>query len=396
MQTFHKEPLPEQIFIKSLCVSAYLFCASSCRHTFVIYFHSMSGFLKTKVDRKHQYLISILSVLVVAGICYVIAPFLGYRVVAFIMLLIVSLIAALFDILPVLLSAILSAFIWNYFFIPPRFTFHVGAAEDVILFIMYFVIALINAALTFKIRQIEKTARQKEEKANTLRLYDTLLHSLSHELRTPISTIIAATDNLQSNNKELTAGNRDQLVTEIAKASFRLNQQVENLLNMSRLEAGFINLKKDWTDISDLVYSTVKKIDEKKPRQKISININPNLPLVKTDKVMLEQIIYNLLNNACLYTKEDSVINVSAINHADILQIIVEDNGEGFPEGEIQNVFDKFYRLKDSKAGGTGLGLSIVKGFAEALKGSVSLKNVSTGGARFTIEIPCEMSNLRM
>ena len=126
--------------------------------------------------------------------------------------------------------------------------------------IMYFLIALINAALTYKIRQVEKASRKKEEKANTVKLYDTLLNSLSHELRTPIATIIAATDNLQSNDK-LTTENKEQLVTEIAKASFRLNQQVENLLNMSRLESGFIKPKKDWCDINEIVYSTVKKIE---------------------------------------------------------------------------------------------------------------------------------------
>jgi two-component system sensor histidine kinase KdpD len=257
------------------------------------------------------------------------------------------------------------------------------------------VIALINAALTYKIRQVEKASRKKEEKANTLKLYDTLLHSLSHELRTPISTIIAATDNLQSSNDNITKENKDQMVSEISKASFRLNQQVENLLNMSRLESGFIQPKKDWCDMNELIYSTVKKIEQNKIHQKITININPDMPLVKTDKMMLEQIVYNLLNNACLYTKDDSKINIIAINHADVLQVTIEDNGEGFPEEEIGNVFDKFYRLKNAKAGGTGLGLSIVKGFAEALKGNVSLKNVSTGGSKFTIEIPCELSHLK-
>jgi two-component system sensor histidine kinase KdpD len=253
---------------------------------------------------------------------------------------------------------------------------------------------MINAVLTYKIRQVEKASRKKEEKANSLKLYDTLLNSLSHELRTPISTIIAATDNLQASNDNLTKENKDQLVSEIAKASFRLNQQVENLLNMSRLESGFIKPKKDWCDINELVYNSVKKIEENKITQKITININPNLPLFKTDKMMLEQIVYNLLNNACLYTKPGSAINISAINHADILQLIIEDNGDGFPEEEIENVFDKFYRLKYSKAGGTGLGLSIVKGFAEALKGNVRLENVSTGGSRFTVNIPCETSYL--
>ena len=194
----------------------------------------------------------------------------------------------------------------------------------------------------------------------------------------------------------MTNENKSQLVTEISKASFRLNQQVENLLNMSRLESGFIQPRKDWCDINDLVYTSVKKIEENKVTQKITININPNIPLIKTDKVMLEQILYNLINNACLYTKKDSTVNISAITHADILQLIVEDNGEGFPEQEIETVFEKFYRLEYSKAGGTGLGLSIVKGFTEALKGNVSLKNISTGGSRFTVEIPCEMSYLNV
>ncbi len=356
----------------------------------------MTGIFTTRINQREQYVISLLLVLAVSGVCYGIAPFLGYRVVAFILLLTVSLIAISFDIFPVLLAAILSAFIWNYFFIPPRFTFHVSTTEDVILFIMYFVIALINAALTYKIRQVEKASRKKEEKANTLKLYDTLLHSLSHELRTPISTIIAATDNLQSKNDNLTKENKDQLVSEIAKASFRLNQQVENLLNMSRLESGVIKPKKDWCDINELVYSTVKKIEQNKIAQKITININPDIPLVKTDKMMLEQVIYNLLNNACLYTKDNSMINIAAIIHADILQLIIEDDGDGFPEDEIENVFDKFYRLNNSKAGGTGLGLSIVKGFTEVLKGNVSLKNVSTGGSKFTIEIPCEISHLKV
>jgi two-component system sensor histidine kinase KdpD len=354
----------------------------------------MDNFFPKKINSSQQYLISIVLILAVSGICMGIASFLGYRGVAFILLLAVSLNAVLFDIWPVMVSAVLSAFIWNFFFIPPRFTIHVTATEDVIFFIMYFVIALINAALTYKIRQMEKSARKKEEKVNSLKLYDTVLNSLSHELRTPISTIIAATDNLQTANGNLSAANKEQLIGEIAQASFRLNQQVENLLNLSRLESGILKPKMDWCDINELVYGIVRKIEENKKSTRIHIHINPSLPLIRTDKIMLEQIIYNLVNNACLYTPDGSEVHISATTHSDVFQLIVEDNGNGFPELEIENVFDKFYRLKHTKSGGTGLGLSIVKGFAESLKGKVSLRNVSTGGARFTVEIPSEMSFL--
>jgi two-component system sensor histidine kinase KdpD len=356
----------------------------------------MREFFINRLSKSRQYLIGLLLICIVSLICYAISGYVGYRVVALILLLTVSVVAISFDIMPVLVTAALTAFIWDFFFIPPRFTFHVNTTDDTILLIMYFVIAMVNAVLTYKIRQVEKLARKKEEKANAIKLYNTLLNSLSHELRTPIATIIGATDNLQTNNENLTSQNKNQLIQEISKASFRLNQQVENLLNMSRLESGFFQPRKDWVDITEAVYEVVKKIEENKISQRIAIHVNQNLPLFKLDKMMLEQILYNLIHNACLYTQGSSTIDISARAHADLLQIVIEDNGKGFPEEEISNVFEKFYRLKNSNKQGTGLGLSIVKGFTEALGGSVQLENISTGGARFTVSIAGETSYLRV
>jgi two-component system, OmpR family, sensor histidine kinase KdpD len=355
----------------------------------------MANLIINKISKPKQYLLAAMLICMVAVTCYFLSPFIGYRVVGFILLITVSLLAVLFDIFPVLFAATLSALIWNFFFIPPHFTFRVTATEDTIMLLMYFVIAVVNAVLTFKIKQVEKTARDKEEREHTVKLYNTLLNSLSHELRTPIAAIIGATDNLQNNNSKLTPQNRNDLVTEVSKAAFRLNQQVENLLNMSRLESGYIQPKNDWCDINELVYYVVKRIEENDITQKVSININPDIPLFKLDKGMLEQVLYNLLNNATQYSPEHSTINVSAACHADLLQLIIEDSGIGFPENEIKNVFDKFYRLRNSRTGGTGLGLSIVKGFTEAMNGTVALDNISTGGARFTVEIIAETSYLK-
>src|SRR5688500_10081487 len=122
-----------------------------------------------KISITKQILFSIILIVVVSLICFTLSSFVGYRVVALILLVTVSLIAISFDILPVLLSALLSAFIWNFFFIPPRFTLHVGATDDLILFVMYFIIALVNAVLTYKIRQVQKDARQKEQRANNVK-----------------------------------------------------------------------------------------------------------------------------------------------------------------------------------------------------------------------------------
>jgi len=146
----------------------------------------MKKFFFKRHSKSKQYLFSVIITVLVSAICFGLSGFLGYRVVALILLLTVSLLAITFDILPVLLAAALSAFIWNFFFIPPRFTFHVYTTEDTILLIMYFVIAMINAVLTYKIRQVEKISRLKEEKANSVKLYNTILNSLSHEPHLPL------------------------------------------------------------------------------------------------------------------------------------------------------------------------------------------------------------------
>lgn len=345
------------------------------------------------IDKPKQYVVSIAIIIAVAAICFAFSKFMGYRVAALVLLVTVSLLAITFDILPVLLSAALSAFIWDFFFIPPRFTLHVDTTEDTILLIMYFIIAIVSGVLTYKIRQIEKEARLKEEKANSVQLYNTILNSLSHELRTPIAAIIGATDNLQTNS-HLTRENQEQLIAEISKASLRLNQQVENLLNISRLQSGHIKPKYDWCDVTELIYKIVNSVEENNGNRKIHISIKPDLPLCSLDKGMLEQIIYNLLNNAAIHTSTDSRIEISATCHADLLQITIEDNGQGFIDVNPKDVFNKFSRNSKSKTAGSGLGLSIVKGFTEALLGSVELAKSQSGGAKFTVAIPVKTTQL--
>jgi two-component system sensor histidine kinase KdpD len=354
----------------------------------------MKIFLLNKVNREWQYLYSVAIVILVSGICFGLPAAIGYRVVALILLLTVSLLAISFDILPVLIAAALSAFIWDVFFLPPRFTLHVANAEDSILLIMYFVIAMINGVLTYKLRQAEKVSTLKEEKANSVKLYNTILNSLSHELRTPIAAIIGATDNLQL-NKNLSKEDSEQLVAEISKAALRLNQQVENLLNISRLESGHIRPRNEWCDVVELVYETVKRVEENNPHRKINISINQNFPLCSVDRGMLEQIIYNLLNNAAVHTQPGTKISISANCIADLLQIIIEDEGKGFTGVDMKDVFHKFSRDKHEKTSGSGLGLSIVKGFTEALKGTVYLQKGDSGGAVFTIVIPVKTSYLK-
>jgi two-component system sensor histidine kinase KdpD len=346
-------------------------------------------FLKSSLGK--QFGISAALVIAVSLLCYFLSGYMEYRTVALILLVAVSLAAMLFDILPVMLAALLSALIWDFFFIPPHYNLLIESTEDLLMFLMYFVIATVSAVLTYKIRQVEKRALREEERERTLQLYNTILNSLSHELRTPISTIIGASDNLQQESK-LSEKNKSDLLAEIAAAAFRLDRQVENLLNMSRLESGFLKPRKDWTDISELIYGVVQRVERTQVSQKILVHVQENMPLFKLDKVMIEETLYNLLRNAVLYTPSNGIISIGAHKKQGHLELRMEDTGPGFPENEIDKVFDKFYRLKNSQAGGTGLGLSIAKGFVEVHNGTIELDNMPQGGARFTISIPAEDS----
>ena len=198
----------------------------------------MKLFSTRKLSHITQYFLSLLLVIAIALICFSFKNLIGYKIVALILLMAVSVVAMLFEILPVLLAAILSAVIWNVFFIPPLYSFRISNTEDLLMFLMYFIIALVNVVLTFKIREAEKKARDKEEKEKELKLYNTLLNSLSHELRTPIATILGSVEMLKDDEDKLSAVSQTELLDEIFTAGNRLNRQVENILNMSRLESG--------------------------------------------------------------------------------------------------------------------------------------------------------------
>lgn len=347
--------------------------------------------MNKEFSKSRQYIISVLVILSIIAFGLILHNWIGYRVVAFMLLVSVSLLAMFFDIVPVLFSAGLSALLWNFLFIPPRFTLSIGTTEDRWLLLMYFVIAMIHSVLMYRIIEAKKEIQKREVKQNAIKFYNTLLNSLSHELRTPITTIMGATDNL-NNADHLSENDKAVLLAEISIATDRLNQQVENLLSMSRLESGMIQLKKDWVDVNELIYKTIQKLEPAILKYRIQVYTDDQLPLFKLDFGLMEQVVHNLLNNCIQHTPEGTEITVKASCIDEALNMEISDAGKGFPESEIDKVFEKFYRVTGSKPGGTGLGLSIVKGFVEAQGGTISLKNLPLRGAQFIITIPTEVT----
>ena len=485
-----------------------------------------------------QYLTAVLIVTFTAIICFFIKGFIGYQVVSFALLFVVSTLAFFFGTGPILVAATMSALIWDFFFIPPPYTLHVDKPEDMLMLVMFFIIALLSGVLTSRIKRQEMKIRIREERTNALyqltrelstatgidevisiakndikkyfklnarillkndanqldyprqkdsnftiskndmsvavwtfqhsakagrhtdtlpsanytfyplkgnqmnlgviaiqqdivftqgeeqfweafisqisgkfereylrnlakqafvlnesdKLYKTLFNSISHELRIPVATIMGASDSLLSTShpEEISR----ELSLEIFKASKRLNRLIENLLNMSRLESGRITPRLDWYDIHDLINNVLENLrDELKPFH-LHIVIPDDMPLVKIDFGLMEQVLYNLIYNATQYASNSTNLRVKAFYDNGLLTIQVMDRGPGFQRKEISLIFNKFYRVEGSEAGGTGLGLSIAKGFVEAHSGTISVENRQNGGAKFTIKIPTEVPDV--
>jgi two-component system sensor histidine kinase KdpD len=225
------------------------------------------------------------------------------------------------------------------------------------------------------------------------KLYKTLFTLFSHEFRIPIATIMGASDTLLIS--PATDTDRTQLTSEIFKASARLNHLVENLLNMSRLESGKISAHLDWCDINDLLNNVTKVLKQELEKFELLSTIPADMPLVRLDFGLMEQVIYNLILNSCQYAPEGSTIVFEASYRDCNLILVIEDNGPGFPLHLLDRVFDKFFRVDSSKAGGLGLGLSIVKGLTEAHKGVVKVETPGKHGARFTITIPTPIPDMK-
>jgi two-component system, OmpR family, sensor histidine kinase KdpD len=482
-----------------------------------------------------QYFIASLIVIIAAVLCFFIKDFIGYQVVSFALLFVVSTLAFFFGTGPILLSATLSALIWDFFFIPPPYTLHVDKPEDMLMLIMFFIIALLSGVLTSRIRRQEMKIRVREERTNALyqltrelstatgieeviiiakndikkyfdlkcriilkndnnqldyfnqdesdinlskndmsvaawtfqhstkagkhtdtlpsgnltfyplkgnqmnlgviaiqhpivftqgeeqfwdafisqisgkfereylrnmakqayflnesdKLYKTLFNSISHELRIPVATIMGASDSLLSSNHPLEVQN--ELSHEILKASKRLNRLIENLLNMSRLESGHIKPRLDWCDIHDLINKVTENLQDELKSFRLHVVIPDDMPFVKIDFGLMEQVLYNLIYNATQYASSSTNLRVKAFYDNGIMTLQVMDRGPGFPPKEISLIFNKFYRVEGSKAGGTGLGLSIAKGFIEAQNGTIAVENRQNGGAIFTIKIPTDI-----
>ncbi len=234
---------------------------------------------------------------------------------------------------------------------------------------------------------------QQAEQAQVLQARETLeralLNSISHDLRTPLVSIIGALSSLRDSNQQINAARRQDLLNGAWDEAERLNRFVGNLLDMTRLEAGELRVNIEPSDVQDLIGCALAALDQKLEGRDVSVQLMEGLPLVAMDMVLMNQVLINLLDNALKYSPFESPIAICAQTNAHFLTLEVLDRGPGVPEADLQRVFDKFYRLPVPEGvNGTGLGLSICKGIVEAHQGEIRAENRSGGGLRITCQIP--------
>ncbi len=221
--------------------------------------------------------------------------------------------------------------------------------------------------------------------AETERLRAALLTSISHDLRTPLASIIGAMTSLRSYGDAYDKASREELMSTIQSEAERFNRFIGNLLDMTRLESGAIQLNPEMIDARrDHRHGAATAHPRCWPItawRSISIR---DLPMLRLDYLLFEQALFNILDNAAKYAPPKSLVRISAHRENGSVVIRVEDEGPGIPPGDLERIFDKFYRVhaQDRQRAGTGLGLAICRGFVEAMGGTITAGNRSAGGAR--------------
>ena len=227
--------------------------------------------------------------------------------------------------------------------------------------------------------------------AETERLRSALLSSLSHDLRTPLVSILGAATSLIKYQDDLSLGDRSELAHTIQDEAERLNRFVQNLLDMTRLGSGSMKPNADWADLNDIVRAAVDRAEKLLRRRQVRIDIDPAIPLLHVDSVLMQQVFFNLLDNACKYSPAGSTVTIWARAKQDQVLIEVCDQGAGIPEADREKVFDMFYRVQaaDKQSAGTGLGLAICRGIVEAHGGSIKAEpGLNAAGTCIVITLP--------
>jgi K+-sensing histidine kinase KdpD len=365
------------------------------------------------------------ALLVVVGAGTVLLPFranINATTVALALLLAVLFVAIGFGSKPALLASVLAMLGFNFFFLPPYHTFTIADPQNWIALTAFFITALAVGQLSARAKQ--RAEESEAGKIQIRRLYDelrdafdraseaeaikrseqlksALLDAVTHDIRTPLTSIKASATLLLEDREEtkpaakLSSEEQHAMLEVITRGADRLDRFVEGIVDLARIEAGDLNLNRNWRSVDDLIEVALVQAEPLMHNHRVNLRIPDELPIVRVDGRAVTEVIYTLLDNARKYTPPQTQITIGARTTSDdVIEISVEDQGPGIPRQYRERVFERFYRIANKgltkeHPGGFGVGLAIAKGIVEAHGGRIWIEDATTGsGAKIVFTVP--------
>lgn len=290
------------------------------------------------------------------------------------------------------IASIFSVVAVNFAFTYPFNTFDLFVEESIFSAIIMLIVAVSTSTLNIRIRDQEKLKAENERE----RMRGNLLRAISHDLRTPLTSIYGSTSTLISKYDNLSKESLLKLLGEIQEDSEWLIRMVENLLSVTKIDDKKVEIVKTPTVLGELIDSVLIKFSKNHPKQKIIVNIPDDFVDIPMDSILIEQVLLNLLENAVFHAKGMTELKLSVYLEGNKATFEVADNGCGIPENELDKIFDDHYVATATQADGTrrnlGIGLSVCTAIIKAHGSAISVENAKNGGAifRFSLEKGCD------
>lgn len=292
-----------------------------------------------------------------------------------------------------LISSLISVFVFNFLFTEPRYTLSAYEKEYPVTFITMFIAAFLTGSLAIRLKKQAALAAEAEMAVQKEQMRANLLRSISHDLRTPLTSISGNASNLLSNEVQFDVETRRQLYADIYDDSMWLINLVENLLAITRIEDGKMDIRMSTELLDEIITEALKHISRNRTEHKISYQPSADFVLVKADAKLIVQVVINIVDNAIKYTQKGSEIVITTQRREDKAFVCISDNGPGIPDDIKSQVFEMFYSgatdIADSRRS-LGLGLALCKTIVEAHGGELTLSDRIPHGAVFTFSLPAE------